>query len=111
MTRKETTGENGGSSCIKRSQDGSLVLRLSELAWETEFFGRRFGRLEIEGEGIHDAEATAIDQALKDTLSFGDENGFDVIEAQLDISWFHRMYLFESNGLHEDGGTRRETFV
>jgi hypothetical protein len=98
MTTKETTGENDGSSYVKRSRDGSLVLRLSELAWETEFFGRRFGRLEIEGEGIHDLEATAIDQALKDTLSFGDENGFDVIEAQLDISWLHQMYLFESNG-------------
>ena len=98
MTRKETTGGNDGSSFVRRTEDGRLVLGLSELAWETEFFERRFGRLEIEGEGIHDVEANSLDQALKDTLSFGDENGFDVIEAQLDISWLHRMYLFENNG-------------
>ena len=98
MTKAGPT--SGGDSRLysTHSPDGGITLGLSELAWETEFFGRRFGRLEIEGEGIHDVEATAIDQALKDTLSFGDQNGFDVIEAQLDISWLHQMYLFESNG-------------
>jgi ribosomal protein S18 acetylase RimI-like enzyme len=91
---------SGGDSRLysTHSPDGGIKLGLSELAWETKFFGRRFGRLEIEGEGIHDVEATAIDQALKHTLSFGDVNGFDVIEAQLDISWLHRVYLFESRG-------------
>jgi ribosomal protein S18 acetylase RimI-like enzyme len=91
---------SGGDSRLysTHSPDGGIKLGLSELAWETKFFGRRFGRLEIEGEGIHDVEATAIDQALKHTLSFGDQNGFDVIEAQLDMSWLHQMYLFESNG-------------
>ena len=43
-------------------------------------------------------ETKDLEQALQDTLSFGDQNGFDVIEAQLDISWIHHIYLFESNG-------------
>lgn len=80
------------------SPDGGMTLRLSELAWETEFFGRRFGRLEIDEKEKDGFEAKDLEQALKGMLSFADMNGFDVIEAQLDISWIHRMYLFESNG-------------
>jgi hypothetical protein len=75
MTRRETSREDDGSSYVKCSQDSGLVLQLSALAWETKFFGRRLGRLEMEGEGIYDVEATAVDQALEDTLSFGDEEG------------------------------------
>jgi len=98
MAKAEATSGGDPRLCVTHSPDGGITLGLSELTWETEFFGRRFGRLEMEGEGIHDIEANAIDQALKEILSFGDKNGFDVIEAQLDISWLHSMYLFEDNG-------------
>jgi ribosomal protein S18 acetylase RimI-like enzyme len=98
LTKAGATSEGDPRLHVTRSPDGRITLGLSELAWETEFFGRRFGRLEAEGEGVHDVEADAIVQALKDTLSFGDQNGFDVIEVQLDMSWLHYMHLFEDNG-------------
>lgn len=98
MTKKDTDARNDGSVYVRQLEDGKLVLGLIELAWETEFFGRRFGRLEIEAEGIHDVEATALDRALKDTLSFGDQNGFEVIELRLDISWLDRICLLEDHG-------------
>jgi ribosomal protein S18 acetylase RimI-like enzyme len=98
MAKAEATSGGDPRLFVTHSPDGGITLGLSELTWETEFFGRRFGRLEMEGEGIHDVEANAIEQALKEILSFGDKNGFDVIEAQLDISWLHCMYLFENNG-------------
>ena len=98
MTRTETTGENHGSSCVKHSQDGSLVLRLSELTWETEFFGRRFGRLVIDVEGVQDFDVEGLDEPLREVLSFGDRNGFDLIELELDVSWIHHSSLFEDRG-------------
>jgi ribosomal protein S18 acetylase RimI-like enzyme len=98
MTRRETVSRNEGSAYVSRAKDGNLVLRLGELSWETEFFGRRFGRLEIEAQDIHGVDAAELEQALKDTLSFGDQDGFDVIELQLDMSWLHQMHLFEDNG-------------
>jgi ribosomal protein S18 acetylase RimI-like enzyme len=82
----------------KGSQGGRLALGLREMRWETEFFGRRFGKLEIGAEGLHVVEPHALDQALKKTLSSGDQSGFDVIEVQLDMSWLHHMHRFESEG-------------
>jgi len=82
----------------KRLEDGRLVLGLSEMGWETEFFNRRFGRLKIDLTGVHDFQVSVLDEALKAVLSFGDKNGFDVIEIQLDISWIHHSCLFEDNG-------------
>jgi len=31
-------------------------------------------------------------------LSFGDRNGFDIIDLHVDVSWFHHICLFEDNG-------------
>ena len=82
----------------KDLQDRRITLGLSEMKWESEFFGRRFGRLDLSTQDVRCVEADALDQALKDTLKFGDQSGFDVIEGQLDISWLHHVHLFERNG-------------
>jgi ribosomal protein S18 acetylase RimI-like enzyme len=98
MTRKETAREEDGCTCAKRSPDGNLVLRLSELAWETEFFGRRFGRLTIDVEEAHDFDLEHLDSTLQEVLSCGDQNGYDLIDLELDASWIHRFCLFEDRG-------------
>jgi hypothetical protein len=68
------------------------------MAWETDFFGRRFGRLEVDSEGIDDLEAKPLDEALEDVLSCGDQHGFELIELELDISWLSHMNVFEDHG-------------
>jgi len=98
MTKTMPEARNDGSVYVRPSEDGKLVLRMSELTWETDFFGRRFGRLELDTKAIHDVEATALDQALKDALSFGDQHGFEVIELRLDISWLDHICILEDHG-------------
>ena len=98
MTRKETPGEDDGSSYARRSQDGKLVFGLSERAWETEFFGRRFGRLTVDVKEPQDFDAERLDQTLREVLSFGDQNGYDLIDVELDVSWIHLLSLFEDQG-------------
>jgi Acetyltransferase (GNAT) family len=87
-----------GKSYVCRLQDGSAALRLCQKDWETEFFGRRFGRLEIVKAGVPDLPADALDKALNEVLSFGDRNGFDLIDLELDIAWLHKMHVFEDHG-------------
>ena len=87
-----------GKSFVCKLRDGSAVLRLAQKDWETEFFGRRFGRLEIDAAGVPDLPADALDKALAEVLSLGDRNGFDLIDLELDIAWLHRMYMFENHG-------------
>ena len=98
MKTNESHPGKDGKSCVRSSEDGRVVLGLSEMAWETAFFGRRFGRLEVDAEGMHDLEADTLDTALGEILSFGDQNGFNLIELELDISWLSLMYLFEDHG-------------
>ena len=98
MTGRETAGKNDGRFYVRRSQNGSLVLRLSELAWETEFFGRRFGRLAVDVEGIQDLDERDLDESLQEVLSYGDQNGFGLIDLELDASWTHLLCLFEDRG-------------
>ena len=96
-TNESHPGKNG-KSCVRSSEDGRVVLGLSEMAWETDFFGKRFGRLEIDAKEKERCEPQDLEKALKDTLSFGDQNGFDIIELELDISWLFHMNLFEDHG-------------
>jgi len=96
-TNESHPGKNG-KSCVRSSEDGRVVLGLSEMAWETDFFGKRFGRLEVDAEGIHDLDADTLDTTLGEILSFADQNRFDLIELELDISWLSHMNLFEDQG-------------
>jgi len=96
-TNERHPGEDG-RSCVRSSEDGRVVLGLSEMAWETDFFGRRFGRLEADAEGTDDLDDHTLEKALEEILSFGDRNGFDLIELELDISWLSHMCLFEDHG-------------
>lgn len=98
MKTNESHPGQDGKSCVRSSEDGRVVLGLSEMAWETDFFRRRFGRLEVDAEGMHDLEADTLDKPLGEILSFGDQNGFDLIELELDISWLSLMNLFEDHG-------------
>jgi GNAT superfamily N-acetyltransferase len=68
------------------------------MPWDTDFFARRFGRLEIDAKEKERCNPRDLENALKDVLSFGDQKGFDIIEARLDVSWIHHMVLFETNG-------------
>jgi hypothetical protein len=98
MKQEEKIPGQDGSLCVRRLKGGRVVLGLSEMAWETDFFGRRFGRLEVDAEGIHDLEAKPLDEALEEVLSFAHQHGFDLIELELDISWLSHIYLFEDHG-------------
>ena len=98
MRKSDTAPGKDGVHCVKDLGQGELVLRLSEMPWETEFFERRFGRLEMEGAALSDLEAAALDEALEEILSFGDRNGFEIIELRLDVSWLHQICLFENRG-------------
>jgi hypothetical protein len=98
VEKNESHPEKDGSSCVRSWEDGGLVIRLHEMSWETEFFGRRFGRLEVDAKGMHDPEAETLDKALGEILAFGDRDGFDLIELALDISWLCSMSLFEDHG-------------
>lgn len=98
MNGHETVPTNDDRLYVRKLEDGGLVLGLSEMDWETEFFKRRFGRYEIDADEIHDFEVNALEEALRAVLSFGDKNGFDVIELRVDESWFHHFCLFEDNG-------------
>jgi len=96
-TSKNQPGKDG-RSCVRYWGDGRLVLRLHEMAWETDFFGRRFGRLEVDVKGTHDLEAETLDRGLAEMLSFGDQDGFDLIELELDVPWLSHISLFEDHG-------------
>jgi len=98
MTGRETAGEDDGSIHVIRSRDGGLVLRLSELPWETAFFGKKFGRLAVDIEGIQDFDVDGLHEPLQEVLSFSDGNGFDLVEFELDVSWVHHSSLFEDRG-------------
>jgi GNAT superfamily N-acetyltransferase len=93
-----TKATNDDRLYVRSLEDGRLVLGLREMDWETEFFKRRFGRLEIDTDESRGVEANALDEALKAVLSFGDKNGFEVIELQVDESWIHHICLLEDNG-------------
>ena len=51
MAKAGATSGDDPSLYATHSPDGGITLGLSELDWETKFFGRRFGRLEIDEEG------------------------------------------------------------
>ncbi len=90
------TGDEGVYTAV--SQDRGLTLVLSELTWETEFFGRRFARLVIDAEETRDFDAEGLAEPLQEVLSYGDRNGIDLIELELDVSWIHHSHLFEESG-------------
>jgi ribosomal protein S18 acetylase RimI-like enzyme len=98
VNRKETASGKDRIAFAWRSQDGRLSVELREKAWETEFFARRFGRLALERQEPKDVEAPALDRALREALSSGDRDGFDLIEVELDTSWFPHIGLFEDHG-------------
>lgn len=98
MNRTETTSGRDRIVFARPSQDGRLVVALREKSWETEFFARRFGRLELQSQEPNHVEASALDPALKDILSSGDRDGFDLIEVELDTPWFPHICLFEDHG-------------
>lgn len=80
------------------SEDGRVVVELREKTWETEFFGRPFGRLEIRAHEPSSVDSRALDQAFQEVLPPGDRGGFDLIELELDSSWLLHVGLFEDHG-------------
>jgi ribosomal protein S18 acetylase RimI-like enzyme len=87
-----------GKSCVRSSKDRRLVIGLHEKEWETAFFGRRFGTLEIDVEETHDSDVEDLEETLREVLSFGDRNGYELIDIEVDVSWMHRLSMFEDQG-------------
>jgi hypothetical protein len=98
MQGYRTTIGNDGKFYVVSLHDTSPLLVLSKLDWETDLFGRKIGKLEIVGDAVHYFEADASGEALNAMLSFADNDGFDLIELNPDISWFERIYFFEEQG-------------
>ena len=98
MQPYDTMLEPDGRFYAINPEDGKPVLWLGELEWETKFFGRKFGKLEIDLEAAPAFEVGTLDKAFKAVLLFGDTNGYKLIELQLDVSGFDYIGLFEENG-------------
>ena len=98
MQGYRTTLGHDGRFYVVSSEDSSPLLALSTMDWETDFFARKFGKLEIVGDAARYFEADASGEALKTLLAFADTNGFGLIEFNPDISWFDRIYFFEERG-------------
>ncbi len=97
MSGYEIISEKEGGVSIIAVEDGKRVAKLNHMDWESDFFGRRFGKLEIPKAGPH-LQEVAFDDALKSLLLAGDKCGFDLIALDLDISLIDAAWLFEDNG-------------
>ena len=98
MPRYKTVSEKNGGLSLIAGDGGELLVTCTKMSWESDFFSRKFGKLEMGEEvGAHFEEAGFLD-ALETLLAVGDKEAYDLIEIDLDISLIDRVSIFEDKG-------------
>jgi ribosomal protein S18 acetylase RimI-like enzyme len=68
------------------------------MPWETKFFGRRFGKLELSASQEDAFDAGKYTETVNDVVTFADKQGYDIIDLHLNTSWFNLIPFFEDSG-------------
>ena len=74
MPGYRTTLGDDGSFYVVSLEDNNPLLTLRRMDWESDFFAKKFGKLEIAGEAAHYFGADASGNALKALLSSADND-------------------------------------
>lgn len=95
MLKKITIEKKGKTLCTVSTENDKVVASLKTKEWETTFFRRKFGILRIN----HNLLLTLGDKTnhhiLDSLLAFADENGFNLLEFQCDVSAIELIPIIE----------------
>ncbi len=77
-------GDPGGYEVLGPDGGPSLALRPND--WETRFFARRFGTLEVDGAGLAALPAPVREEAVDLAVAAADEAGYQLVQAWLEVA-------------------------
>ncbi|MFQ5963110.1 MAG: hypothetical protein ACE5KZ_02370 [Candidatus Scalinduaceae bacterium] len=93
-----STKKDGNSLCSVCSQNGESIASLNIKEWETNFFKRKFGILNINHHVLVNMNIEEIHYTLDSLLSFADKNSFRLVELQLNAYGLEFVPLLEDKG-------------
>jgi hypothetical protein len=78
--------------------DGGVLLALRPNDWETRFFGRRIGALEVDGAALAALPARARDGAVSQVVAAADRTGYRLVQARLEVAALEAAAALEGAG-------------
>ena len=98
MEKALLTKKEGKSACSVCSSDGKVIASLKIKEWETNFFSRKFGILNIDYLFLTKLSIEEIHYTLDSLLSLADKTEFKLVEIQLNVSGIELVPLLEEKG-------------
>lgn len=89
---------NQGNDCEIRSEEGDILGSVNKDTWATNFFNRKWGNLHLKNESLLKLKSKNIENILDELGNFADENNYNLLEYQCNVSDFSLIPTIEEMG-------------